>query len=154
MVKFTDTEVVFSEVPDKVTLAINISNCPNRCPGCHSPELRGDIGSELNEEILDKLIAENDGINCVGFMGEGKDKPRLIELALYVRKKYPNLETCIYSGKVDESDEVFAAFDYVKTGPYIASCGPLNVETTNQRMYKVGRDGNREDITYKFWHKI
>jgi anaerobic ribonucleoside-triphosphate reductase activating protein len=154
MVKFTDTEVVFDEVPDKVTLAINISNCPNRCPGCHSPELRGNIGEELTEEVIDTLIKENDGINCVGFMGEGNDKPRLIELALYTRNKYPNLETCIYSGKEEESDEVYAAFDYVKTGPYIISCGPLNVETTNQRMYHVGKDGSREDITYKFWKKL
>ena len=37
--KYTDTQVTFSEFPDEIALCINISNCPWHCPGCHSPEL-------------------------------------------------------------------------------------------------------------------
>ena len=74
--KYTDTMVTFSEVPDKISLCINISGCPNRCPGCHSPELWEDIGTELNEDSLTKLINKNEGITCVCFMGGDADPPQ------------------------------------------------------------------------------
>ena len=45
MLKYVNTGVVFQEIPDEVTLAINISNCPCRCPGCHSHYLWEDIGT-------------------------------------------------------------------------------------------------------------
>ena len=44
--------------------------------------------------------------------------------------------------------EIYAAFDYVKVGPYIEARGPLNNPNTNQRLYHHG-----EDITARFWHK-
>lgn len=39
MLKYVDTAIVFSEIPDEVTLAINISGCPNKCKNCHSQYL-------------------------------------------------------------------------------------------------------------------
>ena len=49
-------------------------------------------------------------------------------------------------------------FDYIKLGPYIPECGPLNQKTTNQRMYlNTGLSSSIngligwKDITYKFW---
>jgi len=39
MLKYTTAQVVFSEIPDEITLAINLSNCPIHCPNCHSKEL-------------------------------------------------------------------------------------------------------------------
>lgn len=39
MLKFTDTQVTFSEIPDQISLCINLSNCPYHCPACHSKEL-------------------------------------------------------------------------------------------------------------------
>ena len=46
MIKYVpeDTSVVFLEIPDEICCAINISNCPHRCDGCHSQYLRKDIG--------------------------------------------------------------------------------------------------------------
>ena len=41
--------------------------------------------------------------------------------------------------------------DYVKTGPYDASCGPLNQRTTNQRLYRVEEGVTLVDITHRFW---
>ena len=46
MLKYVDAKVVFAEVPDEVTLAINISNCPCQCKGCHSSYLAQDIGKK------------------------------------------------------------------------------------------------------------
>lgn len=31
MVKYTDIQVTFREIPDEITLCINISGCPNHC---------------------------------------------------------------------------------------------------------------------------
>ena len=36
MLKYVNCGIVFQEIPDEVTLSINISNCPCHCPGCHS----------------------------------------------------------------------------------------------------------------------
>ena len=65
MLKYVDTKVVFREVPDEVTLAINISNCPNSCPGCHSSYLSEDIGEVLTITRIKKLLKENEGVNFV-----------------------------------------------------------------------------------------
>ena len=35
MVKYLETKVVLSEIPNEITLAINITNCPCVCKGCH-----------------------------------------------------------------------------------------------------------------------
>ena len=41
--KYVSTEVVFVEIPNEITLAINISGCKIRCPDCHSKYLWDDI---------------------------------------------------------------------------------------------------------------
>lgn len=152
MLKFTDTMVVFSEIPDHITLAINISNCQNRCPNCHSKELCSDIGEILNEDVLSSLIEKNNGINTICFMGEGKDWNEVIKLAQFIRKKYSNLKIGIYSGRDNVEKIFFTTFDFVKVGRYDEKYGPLNKETTNQRLYEINGD-IINDITYKFWKK-
>lgn len=145
--------VVFEEIPDFVSLAIEITNCPGRCEGCHSPWLRTDIGNELTEEILLNLIKNNAGVNCVVFMGEGKDPEALKALAKTIRKHHPELKTALYSGREEVEDELGLYFDFIKVGPYKAEYGPLNKETTNQRLYEFTADGEKKDITSKFWKK-
>ena len=153
--------VVFEEVPDYVSLAVEITNCPGTCEGCHSPWLREDIGEELTPETLYELIEKNKGINCVVFMGEGKDPEALKKLALGVRTKYSDIKVALYSGRNSVEDEYNNYFDFIKVGEYRAVFGPLNKETTNQRLYEIVRKfgtdfevvTERKDITYKFWRK-
>ena len=158
MIKYTTAEVVFEEIPDEVTLAINISNCQNHCVGCHSPELRGDIGEELTMDKLKELISANGGITCVCFMGEGNDRQAIVKLAEYVKAEI-ELKTAIYLGIDYTPQEYLGKFDYIKTGPYIPECGPLNKETTNQRMveYNLAKglvpSWYSRDITHKFWKR-
>ena len=142
------TDIVLEEIPDKVTLAVEISNCRGSCLGCHSPFLKNDIGEELTPAVVDRLIADNFGVNCFLLLGEGKDKDALLRIAAYLKDKYPRIERAVYSGRQEVDPEFYEAFDYVKVGPYIAECGPLNERTTNQRIYY-----HREDITSRFWHK-
>ena len=149
MLKFKDSYIVFEEIPDRVSLAVNITNCQNNCIGCHSPELRLNNGEELTEEVIDKLIKENYGIDCFLFMGEGKDYSRLMELARFIKENY-SIKVAIYSGRDKVENEYYGLFDYVKVGGYKEECGPLNKEKTNQRLYEIGADGIK-DITYKFW---
>lgn len=70
MLKYADYDIVFQEIPDEVTLAINISNCPNHCVGCHSPYLMQDVGEVLDEAAMDSLLEKyGRNITCVCFMG-------------------------------------------------------------------------------------
>ncbi len=152
MLKFVDYDIVFQEVPDEVTLAINLSQCPNDCEGCHSPFLKTDIGDELNESTLSDLLQRYaDDVTCVGFMGGDRDLSSLVRLATFVKSQY-ELKVAWYTGREQLPKDVsFMAFDYIKVGPYKREFGPLNKRTTNQRLYKM-REGNIvEDVTHLFW---
>ncbi len=153
MIKYVPsmTSVVAEEIPDRVTLAVDISQCRGHCEGCHSPFLREDVGEELTEAIIDALIDDNFGVDCFLFLGEGSDPDRLLSLAAHVRSK--GMAVALYSGREAVPDSFWAAFDYLKIGPYRPSCGPLNKPTTNQRLYRILPDGSREDMTPRFWHR-
>jgi len=150
MIKYVPqmTSVVLEEIPDRVSLAVDISNCQGCCVGCHSPFLRQDMGSELTPEIVDSLISGNFGVNCFLFLGEGNDPAALLALAAHIRSAHPKLELALYSGREEVEAAIWEAFDYVKVGPYRPECGPLNELTTNQRLFY-----HRADITPQFWRK-
>lgn len=152
MLKYVDTLVSFQEVPDEITLCINISNCPCHCEGCHSPYLAEDIGNPLGYWTLNHLIKTNKGITCVCFMGGDSDPEWIDILAFRVRRDFPDLKIGWYSGRQHlPSNFPIQHFDYIKVGPYIPKLGGLDKETTNQIMYKVD-NGNLIDITYRFKH--
>lgn len=148
MVKYVNNMVTFEEIPLEVTLSLSISNCTNRCPGCHSAELRQNIGIELTNEVLDNLIKKNSGVSCVLFLGEGNDKEKLIKLAAEVKNH--SLKVALYSGRDEVEREIWDNFDYVKIGRWDKSLGPLNKRSTNQRLFKI-ENGERIDITSRFW---
>lgn len=153
MLKYVNTGVVFQEIPDEVTLAVNISNCPCRCPGCHSRYLWGDVGEPLTPLVLDGFIREyGDDITCICFMG-GDSEPEYVDmLARYVHKAYPKMKVGWYSGRTRISSAVNKAdFDYIKVGPYIEHLGCMKSRTTNQRLYKRASCDGFTDITYRFW---
>ena len=97
--KYVDTKVVFREVPDEVTLAINISNCPVHCPGCHSSYLARDVGEVLDKEVLVSLIDSNPGITCVSFMGGDAEPLTVRDYSLWIKDRYKGMKTCWYSGR-------------------------------------------------------
>lgn len=154
--KFVDARVTFSEVPDEITLCLNISNCPNRCPGCHSEYLQKDIGYTITMPKIDAHVVFNKGITCICFMG-GDNSPKQVNFwANKIKKKYPNLKVAWYSGKEELSKDIdLNFFDFIKLGPYKKEFGPLNRRTTNQRFYEVFHftNGKNEliDRTCKFW---
>lgn len=153
--KYVNTGIVFQEIPDEVTLSINISSCPVHCPACHSKYLWEDIGEPLTALSLGQLLGEyGDDITCVAFMGGDGSPADVNRLAAWVRQHYPALRVAWYSGRgVLAPDIDRANFDFIKLGPYVESRGPINRDTTNQRMFRVGRGGALIDITKKFWKK-
>jgi len=150
--KYLSYSVVFQEVPNEVTVGINITNCPNRCKGCHSAILQQDIGSELNEYMLMNVILEkykNDVVTCVCFFGGDGEPERVNELAGYL-KRNTGYKVAWYSGNDTLSDKVDVNnFDYIKLGHYDADKGALTSETTNQRFYVV-ENGKLVDKTELF----
>lgn len=151
--KYVNSSVVFQEIPDEVTLAINLSNCPCRCPGCHSKFLWQDIGEVLTPLSLEVMLREyGDDITCVCFMGGDAEPQSVCSLAAYVHQAHPGLKVAWYSGRARVPASVNRSlFDYIKLGPYIEHLGCLKSRTTNQRLYKRASGDDFTDITYRFW---
>ncbi len=149
MLKFFNYDIVFQEIPDEVTLAINITNCPHRCKGCHSPHLHKDIGDTLDESTIDSLISKyGKHVTCLCFMGGDRAPQEIAKLSKYVHDN-TKLKTAWYSGNIKLPENV-GMFDYVKVGPYQPEKGGLKSKTTNQRLYRI-IDNKPKDITERFF---
>lgn len=156
MLKYVDSKVVFAEIPDEITLAINISNCPCHCEECHSPYLADDIGEPLDLQHLTDLIDSNRGITCVCIMGGDANPSEVDDIAQDIKEYYPNLKVGWYSGRDYISKDIdMSNFNYIKYGHYDKDKGPLNSKTTNQVMLEIDVIQGKvftKDITAKFWN--
>lgn len=137
--KFVSKNIVFQEIPNEISLSLEISNCPFRCEECHTPELQQDIGTELTQDVFVSLIEQNRLnnkmlISCVLFMG-GDQHPELCEL-LDICKRY-ELKTALYTGAESIDSKLIKKLDYVKLGPFIKELGGLKSKTTNQVLYRI-----------------
>lgn len=141
--KYLGYSVVFQEVPNEVSLAINISGCPHRCEGCHSEYLWEYKGRCISDDISSLLQTYSGLITCVCFMGGEQNPEDLIRC--FTAVKHRGLKTCLYSGC--ENIDIFfkngiAKYcDYIKIGHYDKKLGGLNSPSTNQRFYAVSDKG-------------
>lgn len=153
MLKYVDAVVTFAEIPDEITLCINLSNCPCHCEGCHSSYLAEDIGIILDKNELFYLLKQHKGITCVCFMGGDAEPYQVLTLAREIKENLKDLKVGWYSGrdKLPTGIELnLQNFDIIKLGGYNKSLGPLNYPTTNQKFYKI-IEGKMYDYTYLFW---
>ena len=89
MLNYLNTGIVFQEIPDEVTLSINITGCPCRCPGCHSQYLWENIGEPLTPMVLDQFVANyHREITCICFMGGDADPKYVSQLAQYLHREH------------------------------------------------------------------
>lgn len=148
MLRFVNYDIVFQEVPGEVTLAINLSNCPNRCKGCHSPYLMENKGEVLNEDTLSDLLGKyGNAITCVCFMGGDVAPQEVEQLSAFIHKTKLPLKTAWYSGKAHFPESCsLSNFNYVKIGAYIEQLGGLNSSRTNQHFYRI-ENGAMIDMT-------
>lgn len=147
-------QVVLREFPDEITLALNISGCKNACPECHSKFLWDEVGDEATIEYVEKLINENPGISCIGIMGGDSYIDDIIDLITNLRNNHSNLKIGWYSGLDKYDTNMLHYLDYIKIGRYDSKYGPLDRDTTNQRMYLIQHLDNMislTDITQRFW---
>lgn len=146
--KYVGYSVVMQEVPNEVSLAINISGCPYKCRGCHSQFLWDYVGSYISDDIDDMLNQYSHLVSCVCFMGGDQNAEELIKLINKVKSK--GLKACLYTG-IDTIDIVdknlLDILDYIKVGRYVEELGGLNKKTTNQRMYDLNK--KKEIFFYK-----
>ncbi len=151
MLKIYSYDIVCQEVPDEISLAVNVSGCPNHCPGCHSPWLWDDVGEAMTQELMGGLISKyENAITCVCFMGGDADPKQIETMARWIKAKYPRLKTAWYSGR-QEAPEGFdiKSLDYIKLGPYIEALGGLKSPTTNQAIYRIYMDGTMGKCSLK-----
>lgn len=124
MLKYTDAQVTFAEIPDEITLCINLSNCPCHCKGCHSSYLAEDIGQVLTITRIEKLLKENKGVTAICFMG-GDNDPKLVNhyAGLIKETKIAHLEEKYTLGRdIDvpkknvhfKKGDVIQVFDYIR----------------------------------------
>lgn len=146
--KYNGYSIVMQEVPNEVSLAINISGCPHKCEGCHSKYLWSYNGEYLIDDIDELLSRYSDLISCVCFMGGDQNQDDL--LYCINKAKENNLKTCLYTG-VDDiesiNENIIEKLDYIKTGRYIEELGGLDKNSTNQRFFDL--KNNKEIYFYK-----
>ena len=132
MLKFTDEQIVFQEVPNEVSLAFTIAGCTLGCKGCHSSySWRADQGTALTPAYLQHRLQSYQGlISCVLFLG-GEWQPEPL-LSLLTVCRQAGLHTCLYTGLDDVGSELKQQLTYLKTGRWQPDLGGLNSPHTNQ----------------------
>lgn len=135
--KYYSKKLVFKDVPEEVSLALEITGCPLRCKGCHSPHLRNHkLGEPLTPEVFDEMLWHHKGtITCVVFMGGEWYEDQLIELLDIAIAQ--GLKTCLYTGQSVVSHKIYEKLNYLKTGRYIEEFGGLESPTTNQKFIRI-----------------
>lgn len=136
MLKYLETLVTFTEVPDEISLCFNITNCPCNCKGCFEPWLAEDTGEPLTIAAIKEVLSTKVGITCICFMGGDNDYAALYKLCNECRMFLPQYKLAMYSGRQIFRTDLSSVLDYYKIGPYIPERGPMNKETTNQIFYK------------------
>lgn len=143
-------DIVCQEIPNEITLAINISGCPNRCKGCHSTWLWKDEGVELTDNFI-KLLAErySGDITCLCFMGGDQNPQQINSFASFIKANIPDLKVGWYSGLEELAPQIqIKNFDYIKLGPYIAERGGLRAPNTNQKFFQVDENLELKEIKF------
>ena len=151
MLKCYSYDIVCQEIPDEISLAVNISCCPNRCPGCHSPWLWDNEGEDMTEDMLSARIGKySAAITCFCFMGGDAEPMEIMRLARWIRSQWPEIRTAWYSGKESIPEDFdITCLDYIKLGPYIEALGGLKSPDTNQALYRIASDATLTRIYIK-----
>lgn len=153
-------DIVMQEVPGEISLAINITECPHHCVGCHSAYLAESYGEYVGDILPGALEEYASLITCVCFMGGDQCPDDLMKQCEFIKENYPRLKIALYTG-ADNTDgfiNCIKYLHYIKLGQFRPECGGLNSRSTNQIMFRrilSNHDDlpNWEEITHLFWRK-
>lgn len=158
LLRYANYSITFQEVPNEISLVLNITGCTHHCDGCHSDYLAQDFGNYVDDDLPALLDKYKGMITCVCFMGGDQAIDNLREWLKRIKKEY-DLKTCVYSGadNINTFDSCLDYLDYLKIGPYKKELGGLDSPNTNQKFYVVIKDEDAEvnlfDITLAFVKK-
>lgn len=158
LLRYANYSITFQEVPNEISLVLNITGCTHHCDGCHSDYLAQDFGNYVDDDLPALLDRYKGMITCVCFMGGDQAIDNLREWLKRIKEEY-DLKTCVYSGTddIDTFDNCLDYLDYLKIGPYKKEFGGLDNPNTNQKFYIVVKDEDTEinlfDITLAFIKK-
>lgn len=158
LLRYGNYSITFQEVPNEISLVLNITGCTHHCDGCHSDYLAQDFGNYVDDDLPALLDRYKGMITCVCFMGGDQAIDNLREWLERIKEEY-DLKTCVYSGTddIDTFDNCLDYLDYLKIGPYKKELGGLDNPNTNQKFYVVVKDEDTEinlfDITPAFIKK-
>lgn len=154
MLKYLYVREVFSEIPSEISLGISISGCTIRCEGCHSRELWEDKGTPLTLQQIKALLQQHQGITCLCIFGGEHDIDSLTELFMYAHKRVKTAWYCGLDMVPKDKVGILQYLDFLKLGHYDGKLGGLDSPTTNQKFYKIERQGDgsfwQTDITFRF----
>lgn len=145
--KYLGYTIALQEVPNEISLVINVSGCLHRCNGCHSTYLWEYDGELLKENLCDLLSKYKDMITCVCFMGGEQNIDELLIYLKYIQSI--GLKTCLYSGceSIKDVEPLLPYLDWIKIGRYDESLSTdtniqygIKLATSNQNIYKKGVD--------------
>lgn len=138
--KYANYTVAFQEVPNEISLIINVTGCPHKCEGCHSTYLWDYYGNNVEDDLNSMIEQYKNMITCVCFMGGDQNIEELKKLLWFVKQNY-GLKTCVYSGynNIDIFNSIICekSLDYLKIGRFDPLLGGLDSKNTNQRYYKI-----------------
>jgi len=147
--RYISKQVVFTEVPNEVSLSYMITGCQLKCKWCHSASAwNWEVWTLLTIELLEQHLKENEWmITCVLFLWWEWEPLSMIALLECVRNK--GLKTCLYTWMEyeDMDDRILNYLTYIKTWPYIKELWALTNPKTNQVFMRVDSE---EDLTYLF----
>lgn len=148
--KFFDTDIVFKEIPDEISLCFSMFGCPHKCVNCHWNTIDKanlyDLNITIAQNIADKY---KNKVSCILFLGGEWDIEFIDVVKIF---KNNGFKVALYTGlDFDYVDvELIKILDYIKVGRYIDDLGGLESPITNQVLYKLD---NMEVLNYKLWRK-
>lgn len=143
LVPVVSTGITFTEIPDHITYFIELGNCSNHCPNCHSPYLSDTVISPTDlagvERMAERAAAR--GADAIVLMGGTTNGISDDDLVTICRVLGIILPVGLYSGRDDEERDKDIArrgnLRWLKTGSYREELGGLDSLRTNQRFYEL-----------------
>ncbi len=93
MLKFTETEKSYTEIPNECSLCINVFNFDYKHFNSDSKSYLEDVGEVLTYTKLDALIEENEGCTTIVICGGENDSLEVNDFAKYIKRKH-GLRVC------------------------------------------------------------
>lgn len=148
--KYTEAKISFSEIPEQISLSINIANCPHKCEKCHSPHLQQNIGKILSNDEIDKLVKKYKHITTITLLGGSANIPQINQILNHIKSKHKNKLTALYLGDNSIPQTLNTnLLNFIKIGEYIPKLGDLTSPTTNQKLLKINKNNQFVNITHK-----